>query len=509
MMRRFLSQLSPDPFALPVWACVAIVLTLPAAAHAELRVIEERSGNQAVTVYQMTVTPAPEPDPALRERLVVRDIEMQPGNAATHYLRLFPEHGLDARMEALAEKHGETFYEQFGDWYYPGERPLKDMPLDDMRGAASSFDTLINNFVAPATLRRDCDWGLGLETMRGPEIVQILLPEFQASRDLSRVLALRARVAIAEGDYQRAIDELRMNFRLAENVAQERILVCVLIGLAETAIGQGVTLELMAADNSPNLYWALAELPDPSDAVKRSVQFEMSIAHRMFPILREAETAEHAPEEWARLLTEAAQDFGRIEANNPTMPPQFVQAAMSAMMVAAYPMAKQRLIDRGMDAAEVEAMPVAKAIVVDAARDYQRIADAMEKRILEPYPMARRRSNEDLFGGSKGVPFVSTSIGTILGQMLLPAVDAARSAGVRAVRQTRAMQVIEAARMYAAEQGKLPTSLDEITSVAVPLNPCTNQPFVYHVTNGRAILELPASDGLGIVARFEITLNKQ
>jgi hypothetical protein len=493
---------------MPVSLIAAVLWASPAVTHAELRVVEERTGYELVQVFQMSVTPAPEPVPALRERLTVRDIEMQPGNAATHYLRLFPQHGLDAKMRALAEKHGETFYEEFTDWYYPGSAPLRSLPLDKMRDAATSFDGEINNFVVPATVRRDCDWGLGLETMRGPEIIQVLLPEFQASRELSRVLALRARVAIADGDYQRAIDELRMNYRLAENVGSERLLVCSLIGLAETAIGHGVTLELMAAENSPNLYWALAELPDPSEALKRSIQFELSIAHRVFPILKDAETAQHAPEEWARLLTQTVQNWGQLEAQMPRMAPELMQASMSAMMVVAYPLAKQRLIDSGMDATRVESMPVAQVIVVDAAHDYQRIADAVEKRMYEPFHIARQRSDLDLFGSSKGIPFVTNSFGTILAQMLLPAVHAARSAGVRTVRQTRAMQIIEAMRMHAAEHGTLPASLDEIKVVAVPLNPVTNQPFVYHVTDGRAILELPASDGLGDASRFEIALEK-
>ncbi|MCA9151413.1 MAG: hypothetical protein KDA92_19005 [Planctomycetales bacterium] len=505
MIKRMLKSVTRCAAASRLIVSAAVVL-IASATHvvAELRVTETRSPNQVVTVVQMTVTPAAEPVPALRERLVVRDIEMLPGNAATHYLRLYPESVLDTRLSALVEKFGDELYE----WYSPGSEPLHTLPLDKLREAARSFDREINNFVAPATLRRDCDWGLGIQEMQGPQIVQILLPEFNASRDLSRMLMLRARVAIAEGDYQRAIDELRMNNRLAENVASEPLLICTLIGIAERSMGQMVTLELMAADNSPNLYWALAELPEPTEAVKRAMQFEMSIGQRMFPFLKDADTAQHAPGEWARLLTQSVSDWSKVDANTPRMPPELMQASLSVMMIAAYPSAKQRLIEGGLAADVVERMPVGQVLAVDSSRAYQQIADSLEKQLYEPYHVARRRSEADLFGSVDGVPFVTTSLGQIMAMQLLPGVKAARSAGVSAVRHTRALQVIEAMRMYAAEHGKLPAYLDDIKAVSIPVNPVTNQPFMYHVESDQAILELPASDGVSRVTRFEITLKK-
>ena len=66
------------------------------------------------------------------------------------------------------------------------------------------------------------------------------------------MLALRARVAIAEADYDRAIDQLRMIYRLAENVGSESLLVCGLIGIANVSIANQQVIELIAAKNSPS-----------------------------------------------------------------------------------------------------------------------------------------------------------------------------------------------------------------------------------------------------------------
>jgi hypothetical protein len=64
--------------------------------------------------------------------------------------------------------------------------------------------------------------------------------------------------------------------------------------------------------------------------------------------------------------------------------------------------------------------------------------------------------------------------------------------------------------MYAAShEGKLPPALDDIKQVPVPLNPATGKEFLYHLEGVKAILELPASDGIsGGNRRFEIQIAK-
>jgi hypothetical protein len=76
--------------------------------------------------------------------------------------------------------------------------------------------------------------------------------------------------------------------------------------------------------------------------------------------------------------------------------------------------------------------------------------------------------------------------------------------------QLNGLQTIEAIRMHAAETGKLPTALSEITVVPVPKNPVTEQPYEYRLDGDTAVLDLPASDGFpgGIAWRFEIQLAK-
>ena len=77
-------------------------------------------------------------------------------------------------------------------------------------------------------------------------------------------------------------------------------------------------------------------------------------------------------------------------------------------------------------------------------------------------------------------------------QDLLPALNAARLAGVRSERQFDALQCIEAIRLYAAtHDGKLPASLEAMTETPAPIDPGTGKPFGYKVDGDSASLTAP------------------
>lgn len=481
----------------------AIVVLACSAASGELTTVEEQTDDGHVTVYRMTVTPAPEPDPALQYRLMLRETEYRPGNAATHYLRSFAENGLSGRWKGIEEKYG---FEVVHDWY--GVVPLDELPMDDVRNAASQFDSLVEGFIVPASQRRDCDWGHNIDELRGPEIFAVLLPAIQESRSLSRMLSLRTRVDIADGQYDKALDQLRMNYRLAYNTSQAPFLVSSLVGIAQAGVANGNVVELIAAPDSPNLYWALAELPRPLVSIRKALRWEFAQLPRVFPVLEEAVGAEHSPQEWARLLADGWFQLEEIAGSGVRVPKPARPAAMAGMALVIYPAAKARLVASGIDADRVEQMSVGQAIALDARREYQRIADEMEKWYYVPYVEARQRERPDLFE-QYGVASLKRGMGYMICALLLPAVEAARNAELRLARHISALQAIEAIRMHAAQEGELPESLDAITCVPVPENPSTSEPFAYRLNGDTALLDLPFSDGHpGAAWRFEIKLNE-
>lgn len=360
-----------------------------------------------------------------------------------------------------------------------------------------------------AVSRRTCDWQLDVEGLRGSEVISFLLPEFQTSRELGRLLALRARLAIAERRYDDAIESMRMSYRLGRDVAQPPFLVCALIGIAIEQINNGTLLELIAAPDSPNLYWALTDLTSPPVDLRPAVRFELEFGPRMFPFFHHAETTERAPQEWNRLFTRAVQDLQYVVNRGPT--PRTEPGAgvvATGLALVSYSHAKEQLVAEGMNRERVEKMAVGHVLAIYTERIYRRFADRYQRLWYLPFWEMQKRGQEmddelrgaGVLGGGENrevLPIVET---------LLPAMHAARAAQVRLERDIAAMRVIEALRMHAAaHDGKLPEKLDDIDRVPVPHNPATGNPFVYRLDGATAILELPSSDRIpGYNRRFEI-----
>ncbi len=81
-----------------------------------------------------------------------------------------------------------------------------------------------------------------------------------------------------------------------------------------------------------------------------------------------------------------------------------------------------------------------------------------------------------------------------LSSQLLPATFAARLAAVRVRNQIAGLRTLEAIRMHAAANGgKLPQQLADISNVPVPISPASGEPLDYRTEDGRAILDIPSA----------------
>lgn len=493
--------------------CFFALLTamLATSVRADLIVTEEDvPGEGNLTTFKMTVSPAAEPVPALKHRLVARELDLKQGNAVPYYYRSLLN--IQSSFRYLRKTYGDAY----DTWYSPIELPLDEIPMEKAEKASRGWRNIIRQNLREATMRRQCEWDWQAEEIRGPEVIGILLEEIQESRELCRGLMLVARVdlakqlAKAKPDYEQVLETLRINYRLGHDIAEAPFLVSDLVGIAICGMGNRQVIELIAQPDSPNLYWAIAELPDPMVSVQESMQSEMSIGLRVFPFILDSETAEHSPEEWSRLMAEAlveSQDL-MSRPNLPGVSGVQARLAVTGLSLVAYPAAKQRLIDQGMTAEEVQAMPVGKVVSIDALREYRRIADSIEKWSYVPYREARKRDIDKELNTSSPAG-LSRGYGYTLARTLLPAVQSARSAEQRLVWQTRGIQTVEAIRMHAAETGKLPESLDEVELVPLPRNPITEQPYKYKLEGNMAMLDLPFEDGFPSTAwRFEISLDK-
>ena len=487
----------------PVWIAFVMLasFSLELRARAELEVIEDAEGQQGLTVHRMRVTPAAEPVPALKHRFTIPLHKRRPGNAATHYLRSLGEsNGPGIRWRRLDERYGEEIYDWY-DYAFPTEK----IPMEDFREVTSAFEGYVDNYIRDATSCRRCDWGLEEMDLRGMETIAYLLPDAQESRSASRGLAALSRLATMESRHGDALEYIGMNYQLGQDISKQRFLVCALIGMAEVGMANKSVIELIGSPKSPNMYWALSELPSPIIDMREAMNLEMSMGLRIFPVLLDVEERNHTPEEWSRLFTEAIQglDENLELLGNSRLPQQKILAQLGAtgISMVVYPSAKQRLIESGMSESEVEAMAVAQVLLVDTAREFQKMADDYEKWTFVAY--------RDMRSVDLGPVEVTDGLGKMLAQLVLPAVNAVRTAQMRMQWQIDALRTLEALRMHAAEEGSFPESLAGVDVVPVPNNPLTDKPYDYVLEGDTAILELPFSDGIpGMSWRFEMQLAK-
>jgi hypothetical protein len=205
----------------------------------------------------------------------------------------------------------------------------------------------------------------------------------------------------------------------------------------------------------------------------------------------------------------AVQDFANKPAPAVSSPQEFAAVGFGLY---GYSHAKRMLVDWGHDKADVEKMPVGQVLSLYSARVYQTVSDDMERTYYVPFSQAQRLDDEANRKLREAGVLTSNPVRELvpIAQLLLPAVNAARSAEVRLERDLAALRVIEALRMHAARNdGQLPKTLEQVTCVPVPLNPATDKPFIYHLKNETAVLELPDWEGFhGYTRRYEITIAK-
>ena len=482
------------------WPTVAQVV---ATQGSNLEEAQEFLGNYG-TLYTMTITPAAEPIPAFKYRLVVPPHKTTAGNAVTHYLRSLALDSFSRSWEdAWKEYGGETV-----DAWQQLSTPSNEIPIDDLQKVSSSFDFYVDNYIRRATRCRYADWTLALEDMSGLEMYSLLLPGVQQSREIAVILSLRNRLAIIEGRHEDSIEHIKMIYKLGESVNENGFIVANLAAAREVSMANECMIDLIASPNSPNMYWALAELPRPILSFRKAMRLESNLSERFFPELNDVETAEYSVEQWKQLLltttdtvTAVRAIIGTSETANPKLQMQDELLAMAAGLVA-YPSAKQRLLDAGLGEERVKAMSVSQTLLVDFKRDCDYFANEFEKTLHVPY-----QDSLDFADRAEGLlyPVSMSRFGAIMATMVLQPNQSIRRVGYHIQVEIDSLMVIEAIRNHATTKGEFPKSLDDL-DLPVRQNLLTGKPFGYRIKDGNAVLDVQADSRS---KRFVISIANQ
>lgn len=418
--------------------------------------------NPQVPPTKLSLSPKAAPEPALRYLLLPDLIDRLPGNAAVHYGKIKSEQNHFFTSPEIAKIIASA----------------QEVPLAQLK-ADHAYDQLVNLGPIFSNMQRGArsamaDWQLPL---REVHFTNLLLPEVQESRQFIRILYGRARIQIARGDFEGAIETMQTGIAMGKHIAEGPTLINSLVGYNAIDTMLGAAHEMIAQPDAPNLYWALADLPSPLIDFRKGLSGERYMLYFTEKGWLHPEQLQGDEHFWGRELDRLWSYLFDDRARNPR------DNALRLYVIKGYPLAKQRLAARGFKSDEIEAMPVAKVIMLDALHQYNCNVDAMITRasqaLAEPSRLSELRM-ENATSFPESLP-----IGERLGVATLHSIV---QYTLLTERHRAALQVVEALRMTAADTGKLPERLQDVTSVNIPIDPSTGQVFDYQRSADTAIL---------------------
>ena len=471
------------------------------------------AGDLTPPPIKLTLRPAAAPVPALKYRLLPSLADQTPGNAVDCYRRaaeLLKEiEQTDRGKDLTAENERQMRWQEI---------PATDLPREEVRIYLRRYEAALRE-VQAGSRRERCDWETAdrLHWFRnGPSP-----PELTGLREWTRLLVLRARLEVADGEVDAALRDIRDVFAIARHAAEAPSLSSTLIALSLASQAAHAVDCVLAMSTAPNLYWALTDLPCPLVDFRRGFEAlrveDRYVIPGLADSLADLQAGPLSPKQAREALHKICQT-PPLKLPDQQQPPA-VQAladrkALGRRILARHEHAKQVLIANGRTRERVEAMPHIQVALLYAYVQLDRERDELVKCLNLPFwqaaPMlgaAEKREEEAAAKDGPEQPAIP-----VARSLALPGVYLFRKR-VHVDRKIAALRVVEALRVYAAAHGgSLPASLDEIKDVPIPPNPLTGKPFTYKLSGGTATLSAPPPPGegghLNNTFTYEITLKR-
>lgn len=486
--------------AMLIAACPSISYSQDSTAVANTDLVVTREGaweyaRGKTTIARRTITLAPktEQKPALSIRFIPDTFNAKPGNAAIYYLKAGGFFEQQAALQAK-RKFEEDSRAAAGDGDYAPtiwlDTELKDLPVEKVKEylVYTSFQPL---FLEEAASRLHCDFDRQMKTIENP--IGYLLPEVQAIRDVARVQAMRFLVAMAENRTDDAVKILGQMIAMGPHFCQEPFLVSNLVGTACTNIGLQQAYYLSEHPDAPNLYWAIAQLPNPLINLERSLAYEREFLFEQVKALREVDDIPKPDGYWSEFIDRFIAAIKGIGSPLDQLE-SLGKAGVTLAIGSNVPKAREYLIEiEGMSHGTLDKLPNAQIFFLAMRRFYERYRDEEFKYSFLP---EHARKNNNVASTEFGELLKRYGTFTLPTSTFLPAVQRAQSASQRTQQQLAMWQTIESIRHHLATQSnKLPAALEEL-ELPAPHDPVTNGPFEYVVHAAGATLKGVANPGM-------------
>ncbi|HVS36301.1 MAG TPA: hypothetical protein VMS17_12090 [Gemmataceae bacterium] len=434
-------------------------------------------------VIQLAVTPGRPEFRALKYTLLPDPLDLTHGNAAPLWMRA-GERASNVQRDLFQGPN--KVVAPVGTPLNPEGKQvaLQDLPKDEIRSYLAHFSTTLR-IADQAAHCDECDWELPPMTMQDFDFP---LEDIQHMRTIAALLHTRFLLELSEKRFDDAIHTMQINFALARDVGKGQTLIQDLVGIAIGAITFGEVEQWEQVPGSPNLFWALTDLPAPIVDVGPAMRSELTPLYRSFPPLKEVLRTKGAlsEEETNRIVAELFKDWSTLIGQD--VPEWQRKLGAATLVLKTYPTAKKFLKDHGRTDEQLDAMPAAQVVLLYFAEQYDEIKDDYLKWLNVP-PWQARPGLEEV---GKKVRIIGPTGNPIL--LLLPAVEKVYGARVRIEYQADYLRCAEALRYYAmTHDGKPPASLADV-KLPLPADPYTGEGFgkFYSVqADGTAVFEVP------------------
>lgn len=457
-----------------------ILVLLTAAALAAAPAVAGQPPVPAVPAVALSVPPAAAPKPAMKYQLLPEVRELKPGNAAQWYLRCFAEQrNFFFTREAIAQR---ARYQTM---------PLKDLPQKELTGYGGSALS-------------QADWGARLDTIDWQvlervqsEGTEFVMPELRPFRELAGGLRARFRGEVARHDFDAAIGTAKTMFAFARHLGEAPAPAANALGLTVADMTLDTIEELIQEPGSPNLYWALTDLPSPLVDVRKGFQGSRALADaELRGLLTDRAMTDAELDELLGQLSGRV-GYARQQAG---LAPRNLRGQIGPRVKdsGAVLTTRGRLVENGTPLFFAARIPALQAILLDEKREFELRRDNQLKLLRlspsEADTLASREAKENA---------------DAIFADLVPQVAETRRVQARLEQRIALLRCVEALRMYAATHaGKLPAKPGDV-DVPLPSDPFTGKPFAFELSGATVRLhsESPKDDrNATFTRRYEVTV---
>jgi len=221
---------------------------------------------------ELTLFPAKASEDAKKFRLLPTTDEQTDADALPLYRKAIESLPQDLQKDKINE------------WL---KMPPQDLPLEQVKSILGQFSSALE-LLKQAGLSRKCNWPTGE--------IEAATEDLSKYRQAAFILALQARLQIAQGLSDEALSSIRTGLALARHLGEAPTLIHGLVGVAIGALMCKQLEEVIQYPDAPTFYWALQGLPKPLVDLNKQLEMELAnLKKQGDPVLRRQQEEQLKP----------------------------------------------------------------------------------------------------------------------------------------------------------------------------------------------------------------------